>query len=77
MMLVNRNLFVSYHFTGDNDDKGQIVEGWGNCTMHVHTHILKDDDGVKEIEAVIEKRLTEKYGTKTEAVLINWKWMGD
>ena len=78
MLLVNRNLFVSYHFTGGYDDHGQPdLEGWGNCTLHVAANVLKDEEGVQEIEAEIAKRLTEDYGTRTEVVLINYKWMGD
>ena len=79
MLLVKRNLFVSYHFSGnkDQDDEPEFT-GFGNRVMHVHAHVLSDDAGLRELEEIIVNAvMIEMKADDIEIVLLNWKWMGD
>lgn len=78
LVMVKRNLFVSYNFTGDFDEQGQPgVQGFGNKVLHVHQHFMKDGDDVAGIEAQVAAIMTEELGYDVRVALINWKWMGD
>ncbi len=79
VVMVKRNLFVSYNFGHDFDEHGQPgFYGAGNKVLYVHTNCLKDHDDVVEIEAQVAAILFKELGySDAKVTLINWKWMGD
>ena len=79
VMMVKRNLFVSYHFAIDRDESGHPAEvGFGNRVMHLFGHEMKDEDDLRELESQIEAALCQDMETEDAVViLLNYNWMGD
>lgn len=79
VLMMKRNLFVSYHFGIDRNDEGHPDQvGFGNRVLHLHTNQLKDEDDLRELESQIEALLCQEMGTEDATViLLDYKWMGD
>ncbi len=79
VVMVKRNLFVSYHFGIDRDDEGQPDQvGFGNRVLYLHMNQLKDEDDLRKLESQIEALLCQEMGTEDATViLLDYKWMGD
>ena len=79
LMMVKRNLFVSYQFAINRDNTGHPAEvGYGNRIMHMFGHEMRDEDDVRELESQIEAALRQEMETEDAVViLLNYNWMGD